>query len=78
MLNMGQCLFIISFTFSSTELFVDKNGIVPLGLGLECFKSNISIGGQLSQLVFLQLIHCSPFQQIFLIGLANVSCIPED
>ena len=34
-------------------------------------------GGQISQFVFLQSIHCSPFQQIFLLGLGNASCIPR-
>ena len=39
-LNMCQCLFIISFIFGSTGLFVKKNDIDPLSFGLQCFKSN--------------------------------------
>ena len=39
-------------------------------------KIMIYLGGQLSQIVLLQLIHCSPFQQIFLLVLENVFCIP--
>ena len=38
--NMCQCLFIIFFMFGSTELYVTKNGIESLRLGLRCFKSN--------------------------------------
>ena len=40
MLNMCQCLFIISFIFGSTGLYVNENGTVSLRLGLEYFKSN--------------------------------------
>ena len=40
-------------------------------------KVTIYLGGQLSQLVFIQSIHCSPFQQIFLLVVGNVSCFPE-
>ena len=40
MLNMCQCLFIISFIFGSTGLDVNENGVVSLCLGLQCFKSN--------------------------------------
>ena len=40
MLNMCQCLFIISFIFGSAGLHVNENGIVSLRLGLQCFKSN--------------------------------------
>ena len=36
----------------------------------------IYLGGQLSQFALLQSIHCSPFLQIFLLGLGNVFCIP--
>ena len=39
-------------------------------------KVMIYLSGQPSQFVFLQLIHCSPFQKIFLLGLGNVSSIP--
>ena len=38
--NMCQCLFIIFFMSGSTELYVTKNGIESLRLGLRCFKSN--------------------------------------
>ena len=38
MLNMRQCLFVISFIFGSTWLYVNENGIVSLRLGLQCFK----------------------------------------
>ena len=38
MLNMRQCLFVISFIFGSTWLYVNENDIVSLLLGLQCFK----------------------------------------
>ena len=37
----------------------------------------IYLDGQLSQFVSVQSIHCSSFQQIFLLGLGNVFCIPR-
>ena len=37
---MCQCLFIVSFMFGSTELYVAENGIESLRLGLQVFKSN--------------------------------------
>ena len=40
MLKMCQCLFIVSFIFDRTGLYVNENGIVSLDLGLQCFKSN--------------------------------------
>ena len=40
MLNMYQCLFVISFIFDSTGLYVNENDILSLRLGFECFKSN--------------------------------------
>ena len=40
MFNMCQCLFIISFMFGSTELYVTKNGIESVRLGLQFCKSN--------------------------------------
>ena len=40
MLNMLQCLFIISLIFGSTGFYVNKNGIESVRLGLQCFKSN--------------------------------------
>ena len=40
MLNMCQCLFIISFIFDSIELYVNENSIESLRLSLQCFKSN--------------------------------------
>ena len=40
MCNIFQCLFIISFIFGSTGLYVNGNDIVSLCLCLECFKSN--------------------------------------
>ena len=39
-LNMYQCLFIISFIFSSTGLYVTENEIECLRLDLHCFKNN--------------------------------------
>ena len=70
MLNMCQCLFIISFILGSTGLYVTENGIESWFYNV--LKVMIYLGGQLSEFVFLQAIHCSPFQQIFLLGL---SCI---
>ena len=72
MFNMCQCLFLISFKFGSIEFYVTENGIEPLRLGLQCFKSN-----DLSRRSTLSIFYCSPFQQIFLLGLGNVSCIPQ-
>ena len=40
MLNMCQYLFIVSFIFGSTGLYVTENCIEFLRLGLQCFKSN--------------------------------------
>ena len=40
MLNVCQCLFIISFIFGSTGLYVNRNGIVSLRLALQCFRRN--------------------------------------
>ena len=40
MLNMCQSLFIISFIFSITGLYVTETGIESLRLKLQCFKSN--------------------------------------
>ena len=40
-------------------------------------KRMIYLGGHLSPFAFLQSTYCSSFQQIFLLGLANVSCIPQ-
>ena len=75
MLNVCQCLFIISFIFGSTGLYVTENGIESLRLGLQCFKSN-DLSVQLFQFLFLQSIHCRPSQQIFLFGLSSVFSIP--
>ena len=40
MFNMCRILFIISFMFGSTDLYITKNGIESLRLGLQFFKSN--------------------------------------
>ena len=53
MFNMCQCLFIISFIFGSTGLYVNENGIESLRLDLKCLKVMIYLGGQLSQFAFL-------------------------
>ena len=61
MLNMCQCLFIISFIFGSTGLYVNENGIVSLRLGLGYFKSNdLSRWSNLST-GFLTVDYCCPF-----------------
>ena len=54
MFNMCQCLFIISFMFGSTELYVTENGIESLRLSLQLIKKKVIIypGGQFSQFVF--------------------------
>ena len=39
-LNMCQCLFIISFMFGSTGFYVTENGTESLCLDFQCFKSN--------------------------------------
>ena len=69
MLNMCQCLFIISFIFGSTGLYVNENGIVSLRLGLQCFKSNGLSRWSTLSIFFLQSIHCSSLQKSFLLGL---------
>ena len=76
MFNMCQCLFIVSFMFGSTELYITENGTVSLRLGLHCFKSNDLSKWSTLSICFLAPIHCSSFQQIFLSGLGNVFCIP--
>ena len=76
MVNMCQCLFIISFIFGSTGFYVTENGVESFWV-YNVLKVMICLGGQLSQFVFLPSIHCSPLQQIFLLGLGNVSCIPR-
>ena len=53
MLNMCLFLFIISFTFGSTGLYVNKNGIASLRLGLQCFKSNDLSRSSLLSICFL-------------------------
>ena len=52
MFNMCQCLFIISFMFGSTGLYVTENAIESLRLNLQFLKVMIYSGGQLSQFVF--------------------------
>ena len=66
--------FIISSIFGSTGLYVKENGTV-LSLFVWVYnvlKVVIYQGRQLSRFVFLQSIHCGPFQQIFLLGFGNV------
>ena len=65
MFNMCQCLFIISFMFGSTELYVTENGIESLRLSLQFFKSN-----DLSRWSTLSIC----FQTV---DSTNVSCIPQ-
>ena len=60
-------------------LYLNENGIVSL---LYVWIYNVSkvmiyLCGQLSQFFFLQSVHCSSFQQIFLLSFDNVSCIPR-
>ena len=74
---MCQCLFIISFMFGSTELYVTENGIESLRLGLQFFKSNDLSRWSTLSISLKQSIHRSLFQQIFLLGLGNVSYIPR-
>ena len=58
---MPVYVFIIPFIFGNTGFYVNENGLVSLHLGLQFFKSNELSIGQLSQLVFVQLIHLSPY-----------------
>ena len=70
---MCQCLFIISFMFGSTELYVTENGIESLRLGLQFFGSNDLSTWSVLSICFLTVVYSSPFQQIFLLGLGSVT-----
>ena len=73
MLNMCQCLFIISLIFGSTGLFVKKMIMTLYVLVYSVLKVMICLGGQLFQLDFLQSIHYSPFNKSFYEFLGMVS-----
>ena len=58
-------------------LYVNENALrLYVWIG-NVLKVMICLGGQLSQFVFLQSIHSSPFQKKFLLDLENVFCIPR-
>ena len=71
-LNVSTLLFPLYFAALGCML----TKMVLWNLGLQCFKSNIYLGGQLFQFVFFQSSRCNPFQQIFLLGLVDIFCIP--
>ena len=78
MLNKCQCLFIVSFIFGNTRLYVNKMVSRLYVWVYNVLKVMMYLGGQPSQFVFLQSIHCSPFQQIFLLGIRarlNILCL---
>ena len=75
--NICLSLFIILIMFSSTELYVAKNGIETLRFGLHFFKSNDLSRWPTLSICFLT-VDCSTFQQIFLLGIGTVSYIPPN
>ena len=61
MLNMYQCLFVISFIFGSTGLYVIENGTESLRLGLQCFKSKDLSRWSTVSICFLTVDSLQPF-----------------
>ena len=63
MFNMCQYLFINSFMFGRTGLYVTENGIEPLGSGLQCLKSNDLSRWSTLSICFLTIDSLQPFSK---------------
>ena len=61
--NICQCLFIISFIFESTELYVTENCIESLRLGLQLFKCNDLYKLSTPSICFLTVDSLQPFSR---------------
>ena len=63
MFNMCQYLFINSFMFGRTGLYVTENGIESLGSGLQCLKSNDLSRWSTLSICFLTIDSLQPFSK---------------
>ena len=61
MLNMCQCLFIISFIFGNAVLYVTESGIESLHFGSQYFKSNDLSRCSTLSICFLKFDSSQPF-----------------
>ena len=77
MLNVCRCFFVIFLIFGSNRLCVTQNGIEPLRLGLQCFKSNDPSSRSALSICFHTVDSLSHFQKNFVLGFGNVFCIPR-
>ena len=65
MLNLCQCCLLFSLYMAALGCMLAKMVLYLYVWVYSVLKIMIYLGGHLSQFVFLQSIHCSPFQQIF-------------
>ena len=63
MFNMCQYLFINSFMFGRTGLYVTENGIESLGFGSQCLKSNDLSRWSTLSICFLTIDSLQPFSK---------------
>ena len=65
MLNMCQCLFIISFIFGSTGLYVNENGMSLYVWVYNILKVMVCLGGQLSQFFSYSRFIVALYKKVF-------------